>query len=1279
MSLRRRAVRVAATCLTALWVAAPVHAVDAAPSPEAAAVRAQVEQEVLPALAARVQAADARARAMDAWFSGTLAAPSGALPELAGLSLLDPAVAWGALRALDLAAEQRAADRVAPVSTDLSNRDQARVRSARTAALDAEDAAAAKVRRFWLGLIAATDAAPGLRADAVARRLDTIHARAPTPKDIGPEGPPDATAEAAFARGKAEAALVTLQAAAVRAATIPGDPALATSVSADVARLSAWLELPSDELASPSNAVVDAADRLERVGAWSPVPTEGVLRRWTERERARIQRNLDAEVEALQQRLESDEEPIVTSELAQRQVERARVAATESQAAWAALGGELNRARVPEPGLEVSEALALQNAATRVRLADLEVQLAERSVERARQAEASGDTVTLTTDDDVARAKAEAEVAKAEADRAAEQDALDVDTELRQQIATYSNRRAEVLEQRKSREEVAEGRRSARTDALTEGRTNLAAALSLGPLDQDRQTRLDDVYGRSRDIVSDLRTDIDTLRTAERDLVTRVDNELDQLPNAEATLPSGMDSALVSRWQDELSRLREDLERDRETADRDFHKAMDLLTEAKSFRRTARGHASPDARARVQSKFIDELVHELGEVPAIVGRLIEDTISLVRHLPTLVLDLGAVAAFFRGSFELVVLVLLWGVARERSGQWLSTALSHLQAVRPGDLGIAARIHDWVGTRGVAGQWPALEAVAAPVLLFIVDGLAGYVVYTELPENWTTIRLIMFLWLARTAWRAGNGLVPLLLVVPDEVRPGLRRVSEVGRTRAMYTVQIILGWVLIDALLGRVALYLLDADRIHDVVSWAGSATGWIIAIGILHVWAPDLREAVAEDPDDAIGRVLARQSDSVLLQAPMGGLALGALLLRWASRAASGLLEQRSGLAWVRTAMALQSIKNTDDAPTRRIPPAVHAKLARFDPEAVSLDEEAALVRAAFEAWQEEGRRGMVAVTGQRGSGKSRLLLKVPGLIEPVADGMPIRTLLLDQDIFDPDDALAWLMRELTDQPMDRGMGPDDATRILETLPPTVFVIDDLHRCFLRAVGGFRGLRDVLTVMHAVSDQHFWICAFHGDNWAYLEGIGNAVNLGVFRERVQMRPLTASQMRDWLEAHTRAVGLEPQYDDLATEGWMGADPERTRERARNAFFRLLAEATRGNPRVALDTWCRSLRATEDPTTVAVVLFEQPAGGRLEEAGQHALFVLASLVVHDGLDVHHMGRVLNLDEGSCRATCRRLEGLGVLDSDDADEHFHITLPWSPVVHRHLRRKHLLYRE
>ena len=211
-------------------------------APEASRALAVMNQDTLPALAARRDAANARQQALDVWFAGDHTSVDAVLPELAGRPLLDPTAIWGAIRDLDARAAARATERITPTPVDLHPSDAERLSQARTATLDAEDAADVRIRRFWSGLLAATERAEGLQVQAVRNRLATLSARSPASTPDGPDGPSDEAAAAALARAKAEGALLRLQAAAVRAAIIPGDTTLDTLVQRDVETLQTWLK-----------------------------------------------------------------------------------------------------------------------------------------------------------------------------------------------------------------------------------------------------------------------------------------------------------------------------------------------------------------------------------------------------------------------------------------------------------------------------------------------------------------------------------------------------------------------------------------------------------------------------------------------------------------------------------------------------------------------------------------------------------------------------------------------------------------------------------------------------------------------------------------------------------------------------------------------------------------------------------------------------------------------------------------------------------------------------
>ena len=229
-------------------------------------------------------------------------------------------------------------------------------------------------------------------------------------------------------------------------------------------------------------------------------------------------------------------------------------------------------------------------------------------------------------------------------------------------------------------------------------------------------------------------------------LLDDIDRQHQALPEpSDYDLP-GADSALVTDLTREIAELHQALDRDIDLAERDLDTSMDILSDAKEFRRLARTHASDEARAVVQTGFLDELMYEIHEIPFVVMNVVRQGIALVRNLDSVLLDLGALAAFFWGLIGSVVLLLLWGLTRERTDGWLRQALTALRSVRPGDLGLSARINDWVGARGVAGNWLNLEPVLLPALLLGIDFIAGAIVYRALPEDWIYISFAVFIWL-----------------------------------------------------------------------------------------------------------------------------------------------------------------------------------------------------------------------------------------------------------------------------------------------------------------------------------------------------------------------------------------------------------------------------------------------------------------------------------------------------------------------------------------------------
>ena len=261
-------------------------------------------------------------------------------------------------------------------------------------------------------------------------------------------------------------------------------------------------------------------------------------------------------------------------------------------------------------------------------------------------------------------------------------------------------------------------------------------------------------------------------------------------------------------------------------------------------------------------------------------------------------------------------------------------------------------------------------------------------------------------------------------------------------------------------------------------------------------------------------------------------------------------------------------------------------------------------------------------------------------------------------------------------------------TRALREVPPTVFLIDDAHLLLLRAVGGFSALRRLINLMHATAEQHFWVVAFHQQAWSFLEGSAVPVSIDLFRAQVEIQPLSPPRLSEWLSNNTRAAGFEFDFDNLIASAMLGADPARSLDRVKTAFWRRLTDISEGNPKVALMFWLNSLRhpahpeleIAQDPEDshlipLDVVLYSPEYSETVDSLTDTELFVLAALVIHDGLSAERLASALNTTRGIIRGTCRHLQILDVLVLCNSE--YCISPPWLPAITRTLRQRHFLH--
>lgn len=159
---------------------------------------------------------------------------------------------------------------------------------------------------------------------------------------------------------------------------------------------------------------------------------------------------------------------------------------------------------------------------------------------------------------------------------------------------------------------------------------------------------------------------------------------------------------------------------------------------------------------------------------------------------------------------------------------------------------------------------------------------------------------------------------------------------------------------------------------------------------------------------------------------------------------------------------------------------------------------------------------------------------------------------------------------------------------------------------------------------------------------------------------------------------TQQAGYEPDFGPLSRSTAAG-QPAAETDRTAEAFFRLLAEASGGNPGVAVPLWARSLSPStpgaQDSDTLRVRLPEVISNPQLPPLSDPALLTLAAVRVHGGLTVSEIVQVNNMEADLVQSTVQVLDNLGLLRR--VGGRFRIDMAWLTAITRLLRRRHFVY--
>ncbi len=1191
------------------------------------------QQQRAPQLRARLESAAQRAQSADQYFAGDIPLIS-AFPHLADARLDDPLVLSARLVALDDAIVAAEADR--PTTSPDFGR-TARIVEATSLvaqALTQEADAAASERRLLLSLRARLERYPGETYENTQAHLADIEASLSLARSVLSADSEDVQAARAVAALDTErAAAMALFADLRRLATVPGFDA----------------REPIADLAALSSDGSDAQQRADQRLGLLRVHVTGAL---AERiDAARLHWRSDVVLPRAQDDLEqklSAEAPSPVADIAALTVQ---LDALEKRIFTPAAAD----VSLSQGAVEVQQQIDSVNA-----------QLAD--VERSQLASAIG-----SLQDRLERASSQAQDARNSSEAALEealQTASESQAALLRHVAEGNDRAARSFDRLSNFELVAERRqigREARGLAVTskidealEEASSLLYTSDVGP---------DDAYAAARIEVRTLRREalrlLSLRATAHRETqATLAAVEEDRLAMAELSrAPTvGQDVAArdmaMSRWRAAIKSEVEAAEAAEVAVDAEQASTLVALRAIKEGKRSIKGLVSPEQRRMDWEKLGLDLRWEQALVwPAFLAMINEQLLAVI-EAPLKLFNPVYMTAFMRSGFWLFVFLLGWWFVRARSGRIGVWLISRVAERREGRVGLFT-----------------LQPEVRRTVRAVLDLAIGWLLREPLVGFLPILGFAVWVYLQVALYRLAVALFDLFVEPYGAVRPSFLTLGIKAHNLARHSLRWLAMWLITRDFVRQILQGVLDADGLDIIARWGIDAVGLAGVLYLLHRWAPVLRvEIQGFHQESRWVRFLSKPPRFALLNAPWAivtGVYLG---LAWTWDRTQELAREREGFGRLLAAVTRYRLPTEEDH-AQTVRPAQATVLAALQDRSCHYSEwverrEDAVLRRSFAAWADDHASGVTLFTGDPGEGKDAYLRRV---IPTLPGNTPVVYCSVERRLESEAEAVDWLAGVLGGDPPTRST--EAFVEWLEQHEARIVVVSDLQGAFLRTVGGFQGLRALLYLLNAASTRHFIVATCHRKAFQYLKRLGSLVNVEVVQEVVSLAPYGEKDMQALVTGMLEPLGYTLRFESLVRNSPFGVDPAIELRRAIGRFYLLLADASDGNPGVALRLLTQCLSQASDPMSLDVRIAPCLGAGTLDVLSDDEMFLLVALRMQGGLDEPELVRVTNMSPNIVRNVVRNLLNRKLLYKDGAK--VVVALDQLPVVTRTLRRRHFLH--
>ena len=321
--------------------------------------------------------------------------------------------------------------------------------------------------------------------------------------------------------------------------------------------------------------------------------------------------------------------------------------------------------------------------------------------------------------------------------------------------------------------------------------------------------------------------------------------------------------------------------------------------------------------------------------------------------------------------------------------------------------------------------------------------------------------------------------------------------------------------------------------------------------------------------------------------------------------------------------------------------------------------------------WKKDQKRGSIVITADEGMGKSHLMT----LLQSEEYGIPTHSFLTEEiernESWNRLTVLRWIARSLNIE-AESIHTTQDVIEALQKRENTIFFLDNVHHVFLRIVEGFVVLDTLFTIIQETSNRHCWVLSCHLPTWRFITSPATPIQSNFFRTEVHIVPWSVQRLQSTMKSYIEEKEYELDFSSLTTL----KNPQSV-HRAQMSYWRLLADASKGNPSIAFELFVLSLFQEEErdnDTTLLIKLFPLLKTTEIQKLDDMSCFVLSSIVLHQEIQFAELCRSLQINAEIIQSICKNLVDMDIVVLKE--EGYVVRSIWYPWVERVLLQKRFI---